>query len=256
MALSFCLLGSGSKGNAAYIKTNNSAILVDCGISARQAVLRMEACGLDPYQVKAIVVTHEHRDHVAGVRVLSKRLRCPVLTSEATWQAMNDKQAVRQQTIPKGRAFEVGELNLQAFGVSHDAVDPIGLVIWSGNSRLGVATDLGQPTRLVQARLAGCQALVVEANHDLQMLATGPYAHWLKQRVRSRHGHLSNQQGAELIASVMHRNLEQVVLAHLSETNNLPDLAREAAAGTLEQAGSRSQLHVAAQDRPTPLLQI
>ena len=260
MPLRYCLLGSGSKGNALYVEGPGGALLVDCGLSARQVLLRLEARGLASHGIRAILITHEHRDHLAGARVLAKRLRCPVLFTEPTWRAALAKDQrlaeVRRESFAPGGGFELAGLCLRAFSLSHDAVDPVGLEISLGAARLGLATDLGQVTRLVQARLQGCQALVVESNHDPQMLAQGPYQEWLKQRVRSRQGHLSNQQGAELIESLHHRGLRQVVLAHLSETNNRPDLAGRAAGRVLERLASRAELVVAAQDRPTPVLEI
>lgn len=256
MSLGFCLLASGSKGNAYFVKSGSSAVLVDCGISARQTLLRMQAVGLDEGAVKAIIITHEHKDHTNGARVLAKRLRCPVMATPATWQAMGGLESVRHQPFEAGRAFEVDGLKFRPFTVSHDAADPVGLVVSAGSARLGIATDLGIVTRLVLTRLTGCQALIVESNHDPVLLANGPYQQWLKQRVRSREGHLSNQQGAELLSRVQTKELRHVVLAHLSEINNRPELAQEASSQALERAGSRASLHVAAQAVPSEFFEI
>lgn len=260
MSLRFCLLGSGSKGNSLYLANGNQAVLIDCGLSARQAWLRMEAAGLFPPSVKAIIVTHEHRDHIAGVRVLSKRLRCPVLATPATWQAALQKDAslteVRREQFEAGRGFELAGITLRSFSISHDAADPVGFVASCGAARLGLATDLGEATRLVKARLAGCQGLILESNHDLGMLAKGPYHEWLKQRVRSRHGHLSNQQSAELVQGLAGPELRQLVLAHLSEINNQPHLAGRAASQALDSHGCRAGLTVAGQAKSTPLMEL
>lgn len=256
MDIRFCLLASGSKGNCIYVQAGGSAVLVDCGLSARQTVLRLEARGLSPRLIRAIILTHEHRDHVQGVRVTAKRLGVPVMSTGATWQAVCDQGRTRQHAIRAGRPFLIDGLALHPFAISHDAADPVGLVISAGSSRLGVATDLGAVTHLVRHHLAGCQGLILEHNHDPQMLAQGPYQQWLKQRVRSAQGHLSNEQGAELLAELHHPQLRQVVLAHLSEVNNRPELARQAAGQALGGLGSAARVAVAGQYEPSEVLEI
>ncbi|MCA1905072.1 MAG: MBL fold metallo-hydrolase [Desulfarculus sp.] len=256
MGLSFCLLASGSRGNAILVQAGSEAVLVDCGLSGRELFGRLERAGLDHRCVKAIIVTHEHRDHVAGVGVVARKLRLPVLATPATFAACPSLGPVRHLPFRAGEAFHLGGLTIQPFAIPHDAADPVGLVISKGAARLGLATDLGQVLKLVETRLAGCQALILEHNHDPQMLADGPYPPWLKQRVRSRHGHLSNQQGSELLAAVHSRELRQVVLAHLSEKNNTPELAAASARATLDRLESRAGLSVANQDQPSPVLEI
>ncbi|MCA1988089.1 MAG: MBL fold metallo-hydrolase, partial [Desulfarculus sp.] len=211
MGLRFCLLASGSRGNAILVQAGSEAVLVDCGLSGRELMGRLERAGLDHRRLKAIIVTHEHRDHVAGVGVVARKLRLPVLATPATLAACPSLGPVRHQAIRAGETFHLGALTIQPFAIPHDAADPVGLVIANGAARLGLATDLGQALKLVEARLSGCQALILEHNHDPQMLADGPYPPWLKQRVRSRHGHLSNQQGSELLAAVHSGELRQVV---------------------------------------------
>lgn len=253
--LLFCNLASGSKGNCTLVKADGASLLVDCGLSARETLRRLEAAGLAAGEVRGVVLTHEHGDHVSGVRVLAGRLNIPVYATEATWAAVKpaDKRKVRHLPLDPGRPAVVAGITVQAFSVPHDAADPVGLVLAAGAARLGVATDLGQATALVRARLMGCQALVLEANHDPGMLAAGPYPIWLKQRVRGRHGHLSNQQGAELLAELAHARLSLVVLGHLSETNNRPDLACLPAAEALAASGCAARLLVAAQGAPGPV---
>ena len=256
MPLSFCLLGSGSKGNSLYISDGNAAVLVDCGLSARQCMLRMEKRGLDPGRISAIVLTHEHRDHASGARVLAKRLKVPVWATRGTWRAIGDLEGAERCQLNPGKGMRAGRLILKPFTIPHDAQDPVGFVIQAGEQSLGLATDLGQSTRLVEARLAGCDALIIEANHDPDMLAEGPYPPWLKQRVKGSQGHLANQEGAELIARLHHDRLRQVVLAHLSETNNRPGLARKVAAQVLEELKSPCALEVAAQHEPTCIFRL
>ncbi|BEQ14009.1 MBL fold metallo-hydrolase [Desulfoferula mesophila] len=256
MSLSFCTLASGSKGNCIYVAAGEQAVLIDCGLSARETIRRIEARGLSPHAVKAILITHEHTDHTRGVRVLAKRLRIPALATEATWAAAKDTDAVRYQPMCAGRGLEMAGIQVHPFSVPHDAADPVGLVLTAGGVSLGVATDLGAPTGLVRRRLAGCAGLVLEHNHDARLLAEGSYPPWLKQRVRSAQGHLSNDQGAELLAELIHPGLKQVVLAHLSEQNNRPELARRAAQDCLDGRGSRAGLWVAAQERYSEVFEV
>jgi phosphoribosyl 1,2-cyclic phosphodiesterase len=256
MGLTFCTLASGSKGNCTYVAAGESAVLIDCGLSARQIMLRLEARGLPSHRIKAIIITHEHVDHVRGLRVLAKRLGAPAMATEATWAAARDTATVRHQAVTAGRAFQVDGLRIHPFAVPHDAADPVGLVISAGSARLGVATDLGKATPLVRQRLAGCGALILEHNHDPGMLANGPYQPWLKQRVRSAQGHLSNLEGAELLAELMHPGLRQVVLAHISQINNTPQLAAQAASQALMKLGAAARLTAAAQDQPSEVFEI
>jgi len=249
-------LASGSKGNCIYVSAGEGALLIDCGLSARETVRRLEAQGLPVHAIKAIIITHEHTDHVRGVRVLSKRLRVPALATGATWASARDTDAVRHVPMTAGQALEMAGIKVHPFSVPHDAADPVGLVLTAGGARLGVATDLGAPTRLVRHHLAGCQALVLEHNHDARMLAEGSYPPWLKQRVRSAQGHLSNEQGAQLLAELAHQGLKQVVLAHLSAQNNRPELALEAAREALEPGEAAPGLAAADQDQPSQVFQI
>ncbi|MCB2186021.1 MAG: MBL fold metallo-hydrolase [Deltaproteobacteria bacterium] len=256
MSLLFCLLGSGSKGNAIFVKAGAQGLLIDAGLSARQITLRLEAAGFAAHDVTTIVVTHEHRDHLAGVDVLARRHRLTVTSTPATWSAAPSMPGVRHQPLDAGRSFTVGGLSLTPFSIPHDARDPVGLVVAAGGVRLGVCTDLGKPTGLVRQRLAGCQALILEANHDPGLLARGPYPEWLKQRVRGAHGHLSNQDAAGLLGELCHPGLGQVVLAHLSEKNNRPELALAAAREALAAHGSAAGLCAARQDAPSPVFRL
>jgi len=256
MSLSFCTLASGSKGNAILIKHHDQALLVDCGLSAKELLRRVELAGLAAHQIKAIWVTHEHRDHAVGVGVAARRLGCPVYASQKTWGGMENLAKVRHRAFTVGESLELAGMVLHPFSTSHDAADPAGLVVEAGGQKLGLATDLGQPTALVRQRLAGARALIVESNHDPRMLTEGPYPPYLQQRVRGRLGHLSNQQGAELLAELCHPGLAHVVLAHLSETNNTPVLAEASAGASLDQNGFRGRLYVAGQNVPGPLIRL
>jgi phosphoribosyl 1,2-cyclic phosphodiesterase len=244
MGLRFCLLASGSKGNAVYIESKGQAVLVDNGLSGVELVRRMESVGLDPARIKSVILTHEHRDHSSGAGIAARKFRVPLIATPDTWAACPGTKKVNHLAMQAGRPFETAGLQITPFNVPHDAVDPVGLVIQAGAARLGLCTDLGWATRLVDARLQGCHALVLESNHDPQMLKNGPYQEWLKQRVRSRHGHLSNQEGAELLCRLHHEELKEVMLAHLSETNNTPELAKAETEAALQRLESKVESSV------------
>jgi phosphoribosyl 1,2-cyclic phosphodiesterase len=256
MGLRFCLLASGSKGNAIYIESQGQAVLVDNGLSGVELLRRLESSGLEARRIKAIILTHEHRDHSSGVGIFARKLRVPVVATRNTWAACPNKKKVIHNAMEAGRQFELSGLQITPFSIPHDAADPVGLVIQAGAARLGLCTDLGWATRLVEARLAGCNALVLESNHDPQMLSNGPYKEWLKQRVRSRHGHLSNQEGAALLSKLHHADLREVVLAHLSEVNNTPELAKTETEAALAQLDSDANLNLACQNRPSLVIEI
>jgi phosphoribosyl 1,2-cyclic phosphodiesterase len=251
--LSVCVLGSGSRGNAVYVSDGITSILVDAGFSAREIDRRMRQRGLDPAGLSAILVTHEHTDHMRGIERLVRRHRLPVYLTAGT-----RREATALHHLPEihafdcGRDFRIDTLAVRPFTISHDAADPAGFTISANGSRIGIATDLGQVTALVREHLRGCRLLIVEANHDPDMLMNGPYPWFLKQRIRSRTGHLANQETGRLLADVLHPGLERVVLAHLSETNNTPEKALTEMAALF--AGTPVNFEAASQAIPTPLL--
>lgn len=221
-----CLLASGSKGNSLFVETARTKILVDAGLSAREIVARLSQLGVTGSEIDAVIITHEHIDHVRGAGALARKFNLPVLVSyPAGREACELFRSVRLIEFESGCSFEFRDLLLDPFPVTHDTVDPIGLVIDGGEGRIGIATDLGMVTRLVREKLKGCGVLVLEANHDEDMLMNGPYPWPLKQRVRSRHGHLSNRESAGLLIEIVNPDLECLFLAHLSEVNNHPEVA-------------------------------
>lgn len=256
-ALRFCLLASGSKGNAIWVEGADQAVLIDSGLAGKELKRRLATAGLDIQKLQAIIVSHEHRDHIQGVGVLARSLHLPVyLNAPTRKQAETLLNKVETQLFRTGSDFVIGSLTIQPFAVSHDCADPVGFTFVRNGIKLGLATDLGVATRLVQQRLSGCHALILEANHDPQMLIDGPYPWELKQRVRSRHGHLSNFDTAELLAAVSHSRLQHVVLAHLSETNNHPDLALETVRAAFSAAPPELNLSAASQDQPGQVFEI
>lgn len=245
--LSVCVLASGSRGNATYVSNGRTAILIDAGLSGVEIQRRMATKGLDPGKLDAILVSHEHTDHIQGVGVLSRRFGLPVYVNDGTRQAssaaMGKLHGVR--SFDCGQTFCIGGFTVHPFSISHDADDPAGFTIAYDGVKLGVATDLGVVTGVVRTHLAACDILILEANHDERMLIDGPYPWPLKQRIRGRSGHLSNDDTGLLLEALRHDRLVHVILAHLSEENNTPDKAQQAARAALD--GYPVNVHVASQ---------
>jgi phosphoribosyl 1,2-cyclic phosphodiesterase len=233
--LRFASLGSGSEGNALLISGGSgpgaarTSVMLDCGFGIRETERRLARLGVLPGELNGIVVTHEHSDHVGGVFKFARRHRVPVWLSYGTWQAVQrDCHDVTINICRDGDALHIGELELTPYTVPHDAREPVQYVINDGKARLGVLTDAGQSTpHLVQA-LGGCDALVLECNHDRDMLANSRYPWSLKQRIGGAYGHLSNDTAAEILAALDRSRLQRIVGAHLSQQNNTPELARQA----------------------------
>lgn len=249
-----CVLASGSRGNAVYVSDGHHAVLFDAGLSGREIERRLRSRGLQPDSLRAIVVSHEHSDHVQGVGVLSRRWQLPVYISRKTAAGTAVGRLHRCVHFECGTGFQIDTLRIHPFSLSHDAADPSGFTIGVNGWKIGIATDLGCVTAMVRHHLAGCRALVLEANHDPDMLLTGPYPWPLKQRIRSRTGHLSNSDCGVLLGELRHEGLHQVVLAHLSETNNTPEKAFQTVAPFLEHP--RIALSVAVQNRCGEVLKI
>jgi len=254
--MQFCVLGSGSKGNATYIRAGATAILIDGGFSGIEIQRRLAAIGVDFATIDAILVTHEHNDHIRGVPVLSRRGCIPVFANPATYRAAGSSlnRLHRYLEFDTGSSFHFQDLSVHPFSVSHDTSDPVGFVITDGCHTLGYCTDTGRVTRLMQHRLAACHGLILESNHDPEMLRNGPYPPYLKQRVQSKHGHLANHEAAAFLRDLVHVDLRQIVLAHISETNNQPQIAHAETMRVLAANGHCLEVTTAPQDRPTPLI--
>lgn len=253
-----CLLASGSKGNAVFVETGDTRLLIDSGCSAREICLRLNSAGVDPATIDAILVTHEHGDHISGVGSLARRLKVPVMISYPTLAAGRNRLGKMDPVeFESGYDFTFRGIRIDPFPITHDACDPVGFLLESGEGRVGVATDLGIATRLVREKLKGCRALVLESNHDEEMLLNGPYPWHLKQRIKSRHGHLSNSESVDLLQDLVHERLEGLFLAHLSEVNNHPDKASEATAAFLAgQTTCNPRLFVGDQYKTSEMLEI
>ncbi len=227
----FSVLGSGSRGNAVYVESGDTGILIDAGFSGKEVQARMKTIDRDLSNIHAICITHEHHDHISGAGVLSRRCRIPVHANEGTFSAGEKKlgQLFKRNEFSTGDTLEIGELLVRSYRVSHDTEDPVGYVISNGTTSLGYCTDTGKVSHLMERRLSSCEAIVLEFNHDLEMLRNGPYPLPLQQRVRSSRGHLSNEDGAAFLAKLAGGKVRLAVLAHLSEKNNRPELASYAA---------------------------
>ena len=245
--LAVCVLASGSKGNAIYISDGFTAILIDAGLSATEIKRRLKSRGLNPKDLNAILVTHEHSDHIQAVGVLSRQLKLPIYLSRNVEKKASMGSVHEIRTFNSGSTFRIDNLTVHPFAVSHDAADPVGFTIGQNGCRVGVATDLGTVTPHLKENLKHCHLLILEANHDPQMLINGPYPWYLKRRIQSRSGHLSNGQSKRLLMELQHEGLEHVILAHLSQTNNAPQIVLAEVSEALTRCKPR--LAVASQDR-------
>jgi phosphoribosyl 1,2-cyclic phosphodiesterase len=255
-----CVIGSGSSGNVLYAEAGETRILVDVGLSAKQTVQRLGDVGVDPASLSAVVLTHEHADHAKGVSVFARNYDIPVYTSPATREACQFgrfEEKMRFVDINSSDPFHIGALEFHPFAVPHDAVDSFAFTLESDRAKVALVTDLGYITQLVCERVKGADVLILESNHDVEMLKICPHYPWaLKQRVLSKHGHLSNDHVSEFLRSDFDGKADLIILAHLSKNTNHPDLARLSALQALDERGSLffrdadRRVQTAEQDRP------
>ena len=231
----FASIGSGSEGNGLVVEAGTTRILIDCGFGVRDTLARLARVGVEIETLSAIIVTHEHADHVGGVAALAARHRIPVWLTFGTLSAAGDRLCAMERVygFDSHDVFEIGDLQIRPFPVPHDAREPVQFVLSDGAFRLGVLTDLGMSTPYVEASLSGCDALVLECNHDRELLAGSDYPASLKQRIAGRLGHLDNTDAAALLRALDSSRLQHIFAAHLSRQNNTPELARAALAGAL-----------------------
>jgi phosphoribosyl 1,2-cyclic phosphodiesterase len=231
----FACLGSGSEGNGLLVEVGATRVLVDCGFGIRDTVSRLGKLGVAAETLSAIVVTHEHSDHVGGVAAFAARYATPVWLTFGTLSAVADRldPLAHVYGFDSHDTFAIGDVQVRPFPVPHDAREPVQFVLSDGRRRLGVLTDIGVSTAHVEATLSGCDALVLECNHDIDMLANGDYPYPLKQRIAGKFGHLDNAAAAGLLSRLDNSNLKHVFAAHLSQQNNTRELARAALAGAL-----------------------
>jgi phosphoribosyl 1,2-cyclic phosphodiesterase len=248
--VSVTVLASGSKGNSTVVSSSRTKILVDAGLSGRETFRRMQLVGESPTALSAIVISHEHSDHVTGLCTLAKKLRIPVYMTGAAHQAFEKAEHDPERDGPalakcehfkSGHCFQIGDIAVMPFTIPHDAADPVAFTFKAEGIKVGVVTDLGYMPYSVVQHIRSCDMLMIESNHDLEMLRIGPYPWSVKQRVMSRLGHLSNDALADFFRSEYDGGAAFVVLAHLSEHNNHPELARNAAERAL--SDRRNLLH-------------
>jgi phosphoribosyl 1,2-cyclic phosphodiesterase len=257
--LRLAVLGSGSKGNSVVIEAGGRRLLVDAGFSYRELRRRLGKVGLGIEQIDAVVITHEHGDHVRGIERLCKKRSVPIYATGGTVAelALRPEHARQVRPCRSGVPFEAAGFVVELFAIPHDAREPVGVVVEDpGGGRVGLVADIGCRSRLAWSRLAGVHALLLETNHDLEMLRSGPYPWSLKQRVAGRHGHLSNVEAADGLSELVHDGLEHVVLYHLSQINNLPSLAAAVVGEELARLRARAEMTISGQYEPTPWLTV
>lgn len=256
--MKICSLASGSKGNCLYLETGDTRLLIDAGLSLRETLLRMDERGIDPASVDAVLVSHEHIDHIRSAGSFARKFKIPVAVSHKVRQK-SEKYLKKTALIEfeSGVAFTFRGLQIDPFPLTHDACDPVGFLLESVEGRCASATDFGIVTRLVRDKLSGCRMLNLESNHDLDMLMNGPYPWELKQRIKSRHGHISNDDSLALLHDLAHNTLEILVMAHLSEVNNHPDhVIRTSQSFLVEQNVCAPRVIIGDQYKASPLLAI
>jgi phosphoribosyl 1,2-cyclic phosphodiesterase len=255
----FSVLASGSGGNACYVETAQASILIDAGLSCRELMRRLETVKANPNVLDALVITHEHVDHMRGAGPLARLLDIPVYINRSTFRKSLKTlgNLSKPMTIHTGQTITIKDLSIETFTKCHDTTDPMGLVLSSDGARLGLITDLGRSTRVVEDRLRGCHALIIEFNHDQKMLENGPYPWEVKRRIKGPEGHLSNQQAGELLEAVAHKDLDLVILAHISKENNDELRAYKAARDALTRCGLRNtRIVISRQDNPVSMAQL
>jgi len=267
MGVCVSVLASGSRGNSALLESSRARILVDAGVSCRETFKRLKLVGREPRSLSAILITHEHSDHVSGLAMLAKKLGIPVFMTGGTHQAwarsLRD-DAGQLPTLAKleifsaGRQFQIAVITVMPFTIPHDAADPVGFTFHAEGAKIAFATDLGYMPASVRDHLRRCDVLILESNHDVEMLRVGPYPWSVKQRVMSRVGHLSNDSLAQFFAEDYDGGASHIVLAHLSEQNNHPEVARRTAEQALgpQQTLLQNRLMLALQDAPTEAIRL
>jgi len=253
LAVQFTILGSGSSGNCAYVETDTTRLLIDAGFSARQIRKRLEQIGRTPETLHGILITHEHSDHIQGLAGLCGKLQIPIYCNRLTKEAieLQLQGPVSAKIFVTGASFEVGDLLIDTFSVPHDAYDPVGFLLHTDTGRIGFLTDLGHATKLVIERVKQANVLVLETNHDVKLLQDDPRRPWsTKQRILSRHGHLSNDAAALAAEAIVSEQLHTLYLGHLSRDCNKPELAMETVVNRLAKiSASHVQVKATSQDQ-------
>lgn len=243
MKFELCTIASGSSGNCIYIGTDQHKILVDAGISGKRVTAGLEQIGVDPHEIQGVFITHEHSDHIQGAGIISRRYNLPIYATKGTWDVMLDQKKIGKvlpeniKIIDKERPLDFGGLQITPYPIYHDAADPVGYTFCYHEKKMSIATDLGYVDQNILNHLKDSNLILLESNHDVGMLQAGGYPYYLKQRILSNKGHLSNELAAKALLDTYHEKLEHVVLGHLSRENNFPDLAYITTKNKLEANG-------------------
>ena len=260
MDLNITVLGSGSSGNAVLISLGNYGILIDAGFSKKELLKRLDSCGIDPNIIKALLITHEHSDHVSGARVIADSFDIPMFANHSTFRAMDagkEKKTGRKKNVfGTGDIFKLESFTIRSFKISHDSIEPVGFVIKAKNITIGYAMDLGYMDNITKARMKGCNVAILESNHDVGMLMNSTRPPYLKHRIKSRHGHLSNEQAMDALHELITQDTKTVMLGHLSSECNKYSIVNDLASKKLEQlARPDIKLYLMKQEAPlTPVL--
>lgn len=241
MRLEFAAIASGSSGNCIYVASNHTRLLIDAGLSGKRIEAGLGELSLTGYDIDALLITHEHSDHIYGAGVIARRYDLPVYATGGTWDAMTDKMGKlkpsAKNVVYSGEPLIINDLCITPFGIPHDAAEPVGYTITDGKEKITVATDIGHITDDVKEKVKDSSILLIESNHDVEMLKEGPYPYPLKQRVLGDLGHLSNENCGKMLTEVLSDKLKYIFLGHLSEQNNTPMLAFETAKKAIENQG-------------------
>jgi len=236
-----CVIGSGSSGNSTFVEAGDCKLLIDAGFSGVRISGALEEIDVDPSKIHGILITHEHTDHVRGAGILSRRYGIPIYASKQTWEAMESSigevKEENKKTFDKDNKFKIKGLEIEPFDIPHDAVEPVGYSIYHKDKKLAFATDIGHINEELIYNLLGSDLVLLESNHDVEMLKIGPYPWFLKRRILSKHGHLSNEDAGEVVAQLAMNDTKHILLGHLSAENNFPELAYETVASILQEKG-------------------
>lgn len=262
MTFQLCTIASGSSGNCTLLQAGDTCILIDVGISGKKALAGLEELGIDPSTIQGIFITHEHSDHIKGVGILSRKLGIPIYATQVTWEHMLRQEMLgkvaeeHQKFIEKDQVLSIGDLSITPYSIYHDAVDPVGYVFDYLGKKIVLATDLGKVDRKLVSNLYGAHGILLEFNHDVNMVEVGSYPFPLKRRILGDFGHLSNDLAAKVLTHIYHEEMQWVILGHLSKDNNLPDLAYLTAKNALDakniRIGEDLIVTVANRDTVTP----
>ena len=252
-----CVLGSGSSGNATFVEHQSTRLLIDAGLRAKEIVERLATIGVDPYTLNGIFISHEHHDHIGGAGPLARKFKIPIyMSAKALDHTSSALQHLAHVPIGSDLPMQIGSITVTPFSTPHDSVDPLAFALKAGSSRACIVSDIGYIPEAVRVRLRNCDLLVIESNHDLEMLRTGPYPWSLKQRVMSNFGHLSNEALGYFFSEHLDGKQRRILLIHLSKQNNHPQIAYVSAIRSLEKKCGDADIHISLQDEVSETLEI